>query len=127
MDSVIIPTYSPAVELAPELKMNTDQTLPPTNHTAEALEPMRLLSTPASPDLPKQPDNTSPIADIDAHIIPQPSSVLRDDISLPQLLAPASFESCDTTRQEPIFPPATVDAMADKDIEKGDDGMCDVC
>ena len=61
---------------------------------------------------------------IQAHlIIPPPSSVLRDDTALQQPSAPATLEVSDATRPKP----ATIDAMADKEIEKGDEGESFTC
>ena len=86
-----------------------------------------LAASPTTPDLADnhhKPTNSSHNPDTEAHSIPQPSSVLRDDISTQEICAPAPLATCDTTRQEPTQP-AIQDAMADKEIEKGDEGESD--
>ena len=113
------PTYCPEV-LASELNMvaSSDHTLVPANQAGEG----PLTSTPAS--LPEH-HNTFPTSSTNSnhkHFISNQSSVLRDAIPSQQFCAPAFLESCDTTRQKPSIKLATADAMADKEIEKGDEG-----
>ncbi|KAK5132688.1 hypothetical protein LTR08_008732 [Meristemomyces frigidus] len=124
MDSMMM-TYP--MELAPAGGVDTTASPDPavsTNHTQDGA----LASTPASTapelQLAARDHNTlvynSNKHETDAHLIPQPAPELRDNILSPDHFAPASFESCDTTRQEPTKP-ATTDAMADKEIKEGDE------
>lgn len=90
-----------------------------------------ILPQPPSPtsDLEQQPTQLySPTkAEIDAHPIRQRLSVVRDDIVTGYGSAPEPPPITKQSRQEPVAAPApqpaSTDAMADKEIKEGDDGM----